>query len=397
MNSTIDRRVFLGQTATAAALSAIAIRSSKASQKHDINDTVNLGLIGCGCRGPQLINSFKPLPGVRFTAVCDVHSNRMAAAREQAGKDVYVEKPLATSIGEGRAMVEAAKKYKRIVQIGTQQHCLEHYRKAVEIVQSGRLGRIGEVKVWDYCNLNPGIGAPPDSDPPLDLDWDLWLDPSPKVPYNPNRYRHHYWFYDYSGAWTADWAVHHYEIVNWAMGVTSPRTAIAAGGHYCFDYDNREWPDTFSGTLEYGPCPAADKGFVLQYTFRTGNQHDRYPACNGKCFFGTDATLLVHRGGYTLTPEIRANKKTNAEKVTFGQPNDGPHQEAFIKNLRNRTQPETDALVGHYASIPGHLMNLAWRVGRKVHWNADEEQVVGDPEANALVTKKYRAPWRLDC
>ncbi len=439
MNKTIDRRVFLGRTAAAAAWSTVAIHRTEASQEPDANDTVNLGLIGCGVRGPQLIGSFQQLPGVRFTAVCDVHANRMAAAREQAGgtkvhaysdyrkliedknvdavvvatnghwkalptihacqagKDVYVEKPLATSIGEGRAMVEAAKKYNRIVQIGTQQHSLDHYRKAAEIVQSGRLGRIGEVKVWDYCNLNPGIGVPPDSDPPKDLDWNLWLGPSPKVPYNPNRYQHHYWFFDYGGAWTVDWAVHHYDIINWAMGVTAPQTAMAGGGHYCFDEDNREWPDTFSGTLEYGPCPAADKGFVLQYTFRTGNQHDRYPLSNAKCFFGTDATLLVHRGGYTLTPEIRGSRKVKAEKVTFDRDNDGPHQEAFIKNLRNRTQPETDVLVGHYASIPGHLMNLAWRVGRKIHWNPDEEQVVGDPEANALVTKGYRAPWRLNC
>ena len=437
MKKTIDRRGFLGKTAAAATLSTMAFNSAKAYSAGNANDTVNLGLIGCGCRGSQLIKSFKPIPGVRFTAVCDLNEGRMAAAQEQvggtnvrgyqdfrkliddknvdavviatnghwkalptiyacqAGKDVYVEKPLATSIGEGRVMVEAAKKYNRIVQIGTQQHSLDHYRKAVKIIQSGRLGRISEVKVWDYLNQNPGIGAPADSDPPKGFDWDFWVGPSPKVPYNRNRLKYHYWFFDYGGAWTADWAVHHYDIVHWAMGTTSPRTAMAGGGHYCFDEDNREWPDTFSGILEYGPCPAADKGFVLQYTYRTGNQHDHYPHSNAKCFFGTDATLFLHRAGYTLTPEIRGSRKVKSEKVTFGLDNDGPHQKAFIDNLRNRTQPETDALVGHYASIPGHLMNLAWRVGHKIQWDAEKEQVVGDPAANALVTKNYRAPWKL--
>ena len=183
------------------------------------------------------------------------------------------------------------------------------------------------------------------------------------------------------------------------MGTRTPIEAIAAGGHYCFDNDNRQWPDTFSGTLRYGPCPAADKGFALQYTYRAGNQHQRYPASNGKCFFGTDATLLVHRGGYTLTPEIRRTRKElTPEKVApqDGDAGDGKHMQTFLANLRNRTQPETDAQTGHDASIPGHLMNIAWRVGRKVLWDAEKEQIVGDDEANGLVTKKYRSPWKLE-
>jgi predicted dehydrogenase len=334
----------------------------------------------------------------QWKALCNIDACR-------AGKDTYTEKPLATSIGEGRAIVEAAKKYNRIVQIGTQQHSLDYYRKAVEIVQSGALGRIGEVKVWDFVNDNPGIGVPPDSDPPAELDWDCWLGPTPKTPYNSNRYIHHYWFFNYGGGWTTDWAVHHYDIVHWAMGARGPLTACGSGGNYCFEKDNREWPDTFSGSLEYGPCPAADKGFVLQYTARAGNQHERYPTSNGKCFYGTDGTLLVHRGGFWLSPEIRASKKV--EKIANPVDSDAagpeayaafnhPHTAAFIQNVRNRTQPETNAEVGHRASIPGHLMNIAWRVGRKLHWDADAEKIVNDPEADAMVTREYREPWKLE-
>ncbi len=436
---TMNRRRFLEKTAASAAVGwAVGSRhAARAADNPHAHETVNLGVVGCGIRGRELIKCFGGMPAARIAAVCDLHSGKLEEARHQAGgqkirayhdfrdliadkdvdavvvatnghwkalvtiyacragKDVYVEKPLATSIGEGRVMVEAAKKYGRIVQIGTQQHSLDYYREAVELVQSGRLGRIGEVKVWDYVNQNPGIGVPPDSDPPAELDWDLWLGPSPKVPYNRNRYEQHYWFFDYGGAWSADWAVHHYDIVNWAMGVKAPRTAMAGGGHFCFEADNREWPDTFSGTLEYGPCPAADKGFVLQYTYRAGNQHDRYPASNGKCFFGTDGTLLLHRGGYKFTPEIRASKKTKSTSLVIDYDNDGPHQAAFIENVRNRTQPKTDAQVGYFASLPGHLMNIAWRVGRKIHWDVEHERIIDDPKANELVTKVYRAPWRL--
>jgi len=442
MKTKIDRRLFLESTTAAAAAgwSATRLYAAGADAKPGPNETINVGLIGCGSRGGQLAEPFRAMPGVRIAAVCDVNSKRMAAMRKAlggekvaayhdfrklladkqihavivatnghwkalasihaclAGKDVYVEKPLTTSIGEGRAVVEAARKFKRIVQIGTQQHSSDHYRKAAEIVQSGLLGRIGEVKVWDYINQNPGLGAPPDADPPAELDWDFWLGPSPKVPYNRNRYQHHYWFFDYGGAWTTDWAVHHYDIVHWAMGTRGPLAACGGGGHYCFarDQDNREWPDTFSGTLEYGPCPAADQGFVLQYTARAGNEHAKYPACNGKCFYGADATLLVHRGGCWLTPEIRASKKVEKLVVPQDYDSTAKHVAAFIRHVRNRTQPETDAEVGHRASIPGHLMNIAWRVGRKIRWNVDSEQVLDDPAANALVTKKYRAPWKLE-
>jgi predicted dehydrogenase len=441
MNKKIHRRAFLGATAaTATVATATHIYAGDAGAGRGPNETVNVGLIGCGGRGGQLLGSFRGTPGVRIVAVCDVNSQRMAGIRQaaggesvaafhdyrklldqkhvdavivatnghwkalcsvhacQAGKDVYVEKPLATSIGEGRAIVEAVRKYHRMVQIGTQQHSSDHYRKAVEIIRSGKLGRIGEVKVWDYINQNPGLGAPPDADPPAHLDWDLWLGPSPRVPYNRNRYEHHYWFFEYGGAWTTDWAVHHYDIVHWAMGTRGPLAACGGGGNYCFakDQDNREWPDTFSGTLEYGPCPAADKGFLLQYTSRAGNQHDNYPAGNGKCFYGTDATLLVHRGGCWLTPEIRASKKIEKQVVAQDYDSTDKHVAAFIRSVRSRTQPETNAEVGHYASLPGHLLNIAWRVGRKIRWNADSEQVPDDPAANALVTKKYRAPWKLE-
>ncbi len=434
MASKTTRRKFLGTLAGATATLAVGSPYAAGAQQSPA-ETVNLGLIGCGGRGRALLREFQHVPGARIIAVCDVYEPRMLSAQKaaggdkiltyhdyrkllenkdidavivatnghwhvlptihacQAGKDVYVEKPLGTSIGEGRAAVEAAKKYDRIVQIGTQQRSWEHYQKAAEIVRSGKLGEISEVKVWDYDYFYPGFGSPPDCDPPPGLDWDFWVGPSPKQPYNPNKLARHYWFFDFGGGWQLDWAVHHYDIVNWFMGVTEPIAAVGMGGFLCFEDTNTQWPDTFSGICYYGPGPVAKKGFVLQYTFRGGCQYERFN--HGKMFFGTEASMGISRSGYTIYAEAKGGRKLGeiVEEFRGRGPN---HAEVFINNVRNHTKPFADVEAGHHASNPGHLMNISWRVGRLVRWDAEKEQIIDDPEANALVTKKYRPPWKLE-
>ena len=385
-------------------------------------------------------------PGARVIAVCDVHATHMSWARDlaagnlaagnnvrtyhdyrklledrdvdaviiatndhwhvlttihacQAGKDVYVEKPLGTSIGEGRSAVRAAREHHRIVQLGTQQRSWPHYKQASEIIQSGRLGEISEVKVWDYDYMYPGFGTPPDGPPPKELDWDFWLGPAPQVPYNSNRYEHHYWWFDYGGGWPLDWGVHHYDVVHWFMGVTSPFSAAAMGGKHCFEVTNVEWPDTFSGICQYAPGPVAKSGFLLQYTFRSGCRREQ--RSHGKCFFGTEASLLIDRSGFTITPE-RGSSLKKGETVNNTYSGNvhiaslKAHAEVFLNCLRNRQRPPADVEVGHLSSNPGHLMNIAWRCGRTITWDAENEVVVGDENADALVTKPYRAPWSLD-
>ena len=232
---------------------------------------------------------------------------------------MYVEKPLGTSIGEGRAAVQAARKYDRVVQIGTQQRSWPHYQQAAEVIRSGRLGEISEVKVWDYDYMYPGFGSPPDSAPPPEFGeayWDFWLGPSPKRPYNPNRFLHHYWFFDYAGGWQVDWAVHHNDIVHMCLGVTAPFSATASGGFLCFEKTNTEWPDTFSGICEYGPGPVAKKGFLLQYTFRGGCRREQ--RSHGKLFCGTEASLILDRSGYTITPDIGKKGRKRPSATHFG-------------------------------------------------------------------------------
>jgi predicted dehydrogenase len=443
MKLNATRREFLGTAAAALAATPWArtgLHGAPPPAKPGPNETIHLGLIGCGGEGRALLAAHQQCPGARVIAVCDVHQTHMSWAQElaggskvlrfgdyrkmldrqdidaviiatndhwhvlttvnacQAGKDVYVEKPLGTSIGEGRAAVRAARKYNRIVQVGTQQRSWPHYVQAADIVQSGRLGEISEVKVWDYDYMYPGFGAPPDGPPPKELDWDFWLGPSPKVAYNPNRYEHHYWWYDYGGGWPLDWGVHHYDVVHWFMKVSWPVCATAVGGRFCFEPTNVQWPDTFSGICRYGPGPVAKQGFLLQYSFRSGCRREQ--RSHGKCFFGTEASLLIDRSGYSIQPErgkpVREETVGNAYAGDVHVESLNGHAQVFLDSMRSRQRPAADVEVGHLASNPGHLMNIAWRTGRTITWDAERELVVGDDEANALVGKSYRAPWVLE-
>ena len=398
------------------------------------SDTINLGLIGCGARGRGVhIPRFLKLPGVRFTAVCDVNSKyleqgrtlaggeRVAAYHDyrkllesrdvdavviasnqqwhalqtidalRAGKDVYMEKPLGNSIGEGPFVIDAWHKYGRIVQVGTQQRSQQHYQQAVELIRAGKLGEISEVRVWDYENYWPGPGSPADTAPPPELDWDLYVGPSPFRPYNPNMYyKYGYdWFKIAGAGHQVAWGVHHFDIVLWAMGVQSPETVFSTGGNYAYQ-TNHDYPNTFHSSLEFGPGPVAKRGFTLDYSMRTGGR--RETRAHGKCFIGTKASMLLDREGYTILSEP---PKPGAEEVVPAADDHLYHFEVFLNNVRQRKQPDANPETIHYASAVGHLMNISWETGRSLKWDGKTNRVTGDPAAQALVTRPYRKPWRL--
>jgi predicted dehydrogenase len=407
------------------------------------NDTFRVGLIGCGARGPYLGYVFHDQPQVEVAAVCDVHRGRAEEAGKlierlggrptichdyrrildeqrldavviatnihwhalpavqacAAGKDIYLEKPVAFCVSEGQAIIRAALHHKRIIQMGTQQHSWDHYREAVEIIRSGQLGEISHVQVWDARNMFPGLGSPPDSEPPPELDWDFWLGPAPQRPYNVNRYEHHDWFFDYSGGWQLAWGVHHLDIVHWAMGVKAPTSVEGVGGVLGLADDNREWPDTFQGTCEYPPGPVARKGFLLTYTCHTGCGPLIEAHPHGKAFYGTDGILVLSRNGFDVYPQTRDGKLTIPErKVPKGRSEHETvidHVLGFVECCRTRRKPEADIVTGHLASNPGHLMNIAWRLGRRVRWDAGNERMIDDREANAMLSREYRPPWVL--
>lgn len=439
MAAKTTRRTFLGTTAPATLGIGLLAAGVKSATALGANDRVRVGFIGCGGRGGYLSERFMGAPNTEIVAVCDVNKSRMAWLAEKvggkaatyhdyrklledksidviivatnghwhvlpaidgcaAGKHVYIEKPIGTSIGEGRAAINAARRHKRIIQVGCQQHSWDHYIEAVRIIRSGELGEISHVHAWDLDYWYPGFGSPPDGPPPAELDWDFWVGPSPAVPYNPNRYRYHYWFFDYGGGWQLDWAVHHYDIINWAMGVTEPVAATGTGGQVAYAGSNTQWPDTFIGTCEYGPGPVAKLGFVLSYTYRGGCTRLIEGRGHGKAFYGTNGALVLSRSGFEIYSVTRDGKKVIEDRQVTGIDEHSAtqkHVNGFLDSVRTGAPHNADVELGHHASNPGHLMNIAWRVGRRIRWDGEKEQVIDDAEANALVTKQYRKPWSL--
>jgi predicted dehydrogenase len=440
MTRSIDRRTFLS-TSTATVLGAsLALRTRTASARIlGANDRVRVGVIGTGRQGTSDMRNHMSLPDVEIAAICDVYGVNLAKAaalvpsaeqhkdfREvldrkdidaviigtpdhwhalmtlmacQAGKDVYVEKPTSVAIAEGRRMVEAARKYNRVVQVGTQQRSAAHFQQAVELVGSNRIGRVSMVRCWNANNQSPnGFGNPPDGDPPADLDWDLWLGPAPKVPFNPNRFgvypdawSYFRYFWDYAGGMMTDWGVHLIDIVQWVMKVDAPLAVSAVGGKLAID-DNRETPDTIIASYQY-------PGFVMTYENRSGNSRDVNGHGYGIEFYGTDGTLFVDRSGLEIVPETRKtgdSEEIRTEPLTVDSTKDDPtHAQNFVACIKSRERPICDIEIGHRSSSAAILGNLAYRSGASLKWDSRRERVEGNDKAGDMLDREYRSPWKL--
>ena len=305
----------------------------------------------------------------------------------QAGLDVYVEKPLATSIAEGRAMLTAAQKHNRVVQMGTQWRSGEHWAEAVEFVRSGKLGKVGLVRGWAHHNWLGNVGNPPDSAPPAGVDYDMWLGPAPKRPFNKNRFHFNFrWFWDYAGGLMTDWGVHLINVMLWAMGPEKPKAVMSSGGKYVLA-DNSETPDTQIAIYEFPSYT-----LVWEHKVETGIGLNGRPW--GISFTGTEGTLYLTDGGWEIVSEP---KKKSLESRKY--PGSGDARPAHVKNfldcMRSRQQPVENLEVGHHVSTVAHLGNVALRTNRKIQWDAEKERIIGDREANKLVTVEYRKPWKL--
>ena len=431
----LSRRDFvkrLRAAAVATGLMSPGLNGANYGQVTGANDRIHLGLIGCGGRGQDVMRHFLEL-GVTVTAVCDPDERHMEEARQlagghadkirdfrkllerkeidavivatpdhwhalptilacEAGKDVYVEKPLAYSVSEGRAMVKAAQRTDRIVQIGTQQRSGEHYHRAVEMIQKGDLGKISRARIWNVWNNTLGegggrwgsIGSPPDSEPPDGVDYDLWLGPAPKRPFNPNRFHWNYvYFWDYAGGMMTGWGVHHVDVVHWALGQDAPLMVSAGGGKFVLK-DARETPDTLDALIEY-------PGFTLQASFYHTNARPIEGRDYGIAFYGTQATMLLTREGFEVWPEGDHTQPIRSE----GSALDGPFQRQFLECMRSRRKPFADVETGHRSTIPVLLANIAYKTKRKLKWDSDNERFIGDEEANQYLQREYRKPWHL--
>lgn len=406
------------------------------------NDAVRLGLIGCGGRGLYVTGFMRRVAGVTLAGACDVdrrlavkasagaggdcfvtqdfrkllerkeidavvvatpdHWHAFTTIRAlEAGKPVYVEKPLAHNVREGRAMVEAAKKSRQLAMPGTQHRSAGHYAEVQQRIAAGLIGEVRLVRVWNYSNMLPdGIGHAPDSEPPPDLDWDMYLGPAPLRPYNPKRHISTYrWFTDYAGGTITDFGVHRFDTVHQIMGQDSPVKVAASGGRYALK-DMGEMPDTLAVTYEYPAFTmlyemsningfgAGGRAAGMRY-YNMRGQNDRP---HGEAYYGTKGTILADRIGYEIFPERDAKP---VERVA-GADATARHAQHFIDCLRGASKPVTDLENAHRATNVAHLGNIAYRTGRKIRWDAARERIEEDMEAQALLGRAWRKPWTLE-
>ena len=427
----MQRRIFLA----AAAASAQKVKGA--------NDRVRVGLIGCGGRGRYVAGFMREAPNVEFVACADVFLPNADRAREwagsgatayqdfrkllerkdvdavlvatpdhwhagatvlacAAGKDVYVEKPLAHNIREGRAMVTAARRYDRIVQAGMQHRSAPHYKEVEQIVRSGRLGKVRFVRVWNYVNMAPhGIGRHANEAPPAGLDWDFYLGPAPQVPFNRSRFLSTFrWFRDYAGGYITDYGTHRFDTVHQVMGATAPLTVSATGRRFDLD-DDGNIPDILQVTYEYPEFILSYEAVLLSGTgipartpgMKYYNARGEFDRPHGEAYYGTDGTLYADRIGYEIYPDSKPVGKAPERMHMNSTDATRLHAARFIEFVRSRQRPEADVEVGHRSTTVPLLGNVSLDTGRKIRWDAVAETVVGDEEACSRLGRVGRKEW----
>ena len=427
MTELATRRTFVQLAAGGIGLAA----ASRAYAGPPPSDRIQVGFIGLGGQGTSRLNEFMRHPDVVAAAVCDLdrtHLDAAAAAVEkaqghkpeqfhdfrklldrkdldavmvatpdhwhalpamlacQAGKDVFVEKPLAYSIGEGRAMVAAALKHKRITQMGNHIHNdFPTYRRVVEVIRSGALGQIHRVD----CSLATGnkpLGKPADAAPPPELDYEFWLGPAPKRPYNPLRSHFTYrYFWDYSGGYLIDFWCHYTDVVQWALDLKAPKSIAAAGGRWGVD-DAGETPDTMEVVCEY-------PGLLLTWTLHPLGRPGFDSMGSSVIFEGSAATLVTNYNRYEVYVK---GKKEDAFQPPAPTIADSPgHIREFLDSIKSRQRTTCDIEYGHRLTKGGLLANIAYRSGERLYWDDARERFTGRTHANQYVTRRYRKPWKL--
>jgi predicted dehydrogenase len=395
------------------------------------SDRINVGFIGVGGMGTSRLNGFLKHADMNPVAVCDLDSTRVDKAVERiktvrnmtpatfgdyrklleskdidavcvatpdhwhamplihackAGKDVFVEKPLSYSIGEGRAMVKAARANNRVTQMGNHLHNdLPNYRRVVELVKSGAVGKIQRVAVWKTSE-NKGLGTPPDGPAPKEFNYEMWLGPAPKRAYNPNRSHFNFRYYwDYSSGMFIDFWCHITDVVYWAMDLQAPKFVSASGRRELTD-DNAETPNFLEVQYEY---PGLNVVWSLNPQGPPGFENWGI----GAAFQGTDGTIVTNYGEHKV---FRKGKETTDFKRPDPTIPDSPgHLREFLDSVKSRKLTTCDVEYGHRLTKGGHLGTIAYRTGRRIEWNDATETIVGDKDAQKRVTRQYRKPWKL--
>ena len=432
-----SRRKFLhttGQTLAGAGLMSalpwdvIAKNKGRVSQ----NDRINVGVIGANGMGWSDATSFMKIPEVNLMAICDVDENvinrRVEEVKEAkiklqtysdyrkllenkdidvviigtpdhwhclqmtdacaAGKDVYVEKPVGNSIAECKVMVGAQKRYNRAVQCGQWQRSMPHFIDALNFLKSGKIGQIRTVKAWAYMGWMKDIPAKTDSPVPAGVDYNMWLGPAEKRPFNENRFHFNFrWFWDYAGGLMTDWGVHLVDYVLLGMDAPLPKSVYASGGKYAYPEGGNETPDTLAAVYDFGD-------FTMIWEHAQGISNGNYGRDHGIAYIGNNGTLVLDRGGW----EVLADEK-RMEPVPF-QVNKGSGLDAHTKNFINvvKSRKLEDlacpiAAGAHVANVC-QMGNISYRTGEIVHWN-EKNRNFAEGNANKFLAAKYHNQYSI--
>lgn len=401
------------------------------------SNKVKVALIGCRSMGFSNLSNFLKYPEVECVALCDIDDewlNKRAADVEkstgkkvphlykdwrkvidnkdidaviigtpdhwhclptiyacQAGKDVYVEKPLSNTIEECNLMEKAARKYNRVVQVGQWQRSDPHWDEAANFLKAGNIGRIRTVKVWAYQDGKPTLPVVADSPVPAGVDYDMWLGPAPKRPFNIYRFHYNFrFFWDYAGGLMSDWGVHLLDYALEGMNADLPSRVCSGGGKFAYPDDAMETPDTLMATYAY-------KDFNIIWDHACGINHGPFDKKEGLAFFGENGTLVLTRAGWEVLPVI-AGKEARMEAVPFKK-GEGKglynHVGNFLSCIKSRELPHADIAIGARVAKMSHLANISCRLQREVRWDDTNGVFIGDNEATALSKAYYRAPWEL--
>ena len=432
---TTNRRTFIRNAAVTASAVAAFPTVMKAGAISP-NDKVTVALIGCKGMGFSDLTAFLDQPGVECAALCDVDNNilqeRAAEVEKktgkkpdlyedfrrvmdrkdidvvivgtpdhwhclpmiyacQTGKDVYCEKPLGNSIEECNIMVRAAQKYNRVVQVGQWQRSDPHWQDAMQFVHSGKLGKIRTVRVFSYQGWCPSIPVLADEPVPAGVDYDMWLGPARKRPFNRNRFHFTFrWFWDYAGGLMTDWGVHLLDYALYGMNVTAPNSIMASGGKFGYPDDACETPDLLQTIYTFND-------FTVMWDHAIGIDDGAYGRNHGLGFVGENGTLVLDRGGWEVIPE-RVNGNTRMEAVplkkAYGEGGLNLHVKNHLECIKSRNRNCNASIeIGAHIAKFSQLGNIAYRTGKKLVW--DGIRFTNDEAANNLLVPNYRSPWEL--
>ena len=421
----MKRRDILKAVGAAAAISWASPRVLCAAM--GANERIQLGVIGCGGMGTRHLEALSINPNCTIAAVCDCFKPRyenaigvvkklgnydpkgyqdfrhvldrkdidatlcptpdhwhplMAILGCQAGKDVYVEKPCSPTVAEGRAMVQAARRYGRIVQLGTQQRSMTIFQDAMKLIHCGKLGQITSATCWVGTNGWGGEEHP--GPPPEGLDWNMWLGPSPYVPYSPERQFGFMGNFDYArGGQLTNWGVHLMDIVHWGIQDDRPLSVQAVGGSYRGGAGSENY-ENIDALWEYRRCTV---------TWEQRHQNEYAGRGLGIKFQGTQGRLEIDRKTFDVFPANLGIKKYVGEpERSWAHP---PHHNNFFDCIRTRKTPAAEIEQGHRSTIPVLIAGIALRMHRKLNWDGETETFLHDEQANRLLTRSYRPPWHM--